>query len=213
MRLTPALIPPILAMALIVVASNVLVQFLLWGGLLTWGAFSYPLAFLVTDVTNRRMGPEAARTVVLGGFVTGILCSLVGSQVILATGPAVPLRIGVASGAAFLCAQLLDVAVFQRLRGRTWWRAPLVSPLVSSVLDTTIFFGTAFSAALGALFPASANEAVAWALAPVPLVDVGPAAPLWASLAVADLGVKLAIALIALIPFRLITRHWAPQPA
>jgi uncharacterized integral membrane protein (TIGR00697 family) len=207
------LLPAILAMAAIVVASNVLVQFLLWDGLLTWGAFTYPLAFLVNDVTNRRRGPAAARTVVLWGFVTGILCSLVGSRVMLETGPAVPLRIGVASGAAFLVAQLLDIAVFQRLRHLAWWRAPLVSPLVSSAADTLVFFGTAFSAAMGALFPAAADATVAWALTPVPLLGAGHEAPLWASLALADYGVKVLIALVALIPFRLLTRHWRPQPA
>lgn len=202
------LLPAILAMALIVVASNVLVQFVVAGGLLTWGAFTYPLAFLVIDLAHRAHGPRAARTVVLWGFAVGVLCSLIGSQVMLETGPAVALRVAVASGIAFLAAQLLDVAIFQRLRGREWWRAPLASSLLSSTLDTALFFSLAFSAALMGLFPAGANDAVAWAQGPAPLLGLGPEAPLWASLALADLGVKIALALIALGPYRLITRRF-----
>jgi uncharacterized integral membrane protein (TIGR00697 family) len=207
------LLPAILAMATIVVASNILVQFVIAGGLLTWGAFTYPFAFLVIDLANRAHGPRAARTVVLWGFVTGILCSLVGSQVMLETGPAVALRVAVASGAAFLAAQLLDVAIFQRLRHREWWRAPLVSTFVSSSLDTVIFFGLAFSAAAAALFPAHANEAVSWAQGAAPLLGLGPDAPLWVSLALADLGVKIALALIGMGPYRLITRRFQDRLA
>lgn len=192
---------PVLAMAAIVVASNVLVQVPL-GGLLTWGAFTYPFAFLVTDLTNRLMGARAARRVVLWGFAVGILCSLVGSQVTVAGGPAVPLRVAVASGAAFLLAQLLDVAIFDRLRRREWWRAPLASSLASSSLDTAVFFALAFSALAGGLFPAGASEAVAWAQGGAPLLAVGPQAPLWASLALADWGVKVALALVTLLPYR-----------
>jgi len=198
------LLPAILAMAAIVVASNVLVQFVIAGGLLTWGAFTYPFAFLVIDLTNRTQGPGAARVVVFWGFVTGVLCSLVGSRIMLETGPAVPLRVAVASGAAFLAAQLLDVAIFQIFRGREWWRAPLTSTFVSSTLDTLIFFSVAFSAAAASLFPAAANDAVSWAQGPVPLLNAGPDAPLWMTLALADLGVKIALALIALVPYRLI---------
>ncbi|GGL56064.1 queuosine precursor transporter [Wenxinia marina] len=198
------LLPAILAMAAIVVASNVLVQMLLLDGLLTWGAFTYPFAFLVTDVTNRLYGAPAARRVVVAGFLTGIVCSLVGTQVMLEFGPAVTLRVAVASGLAFLAAQLLDVAVFNRLRAGRWWRAPLVSTLVSSTVDTAIFFSVAFSAALAGAFPAGANAAVEWAQGPAPFLTAGPEAPLWLSLAVADWGVKLALALVALVPFRLI---------
>jgi uncharacterized integral membrane protein (TIGR00697 family) len=207
------LLPAILAMAVIVVASNILVQFVIAGGLLTWGAFTYPVAFLVIDLVNRAHGPRAARTVVLWGFATGILCSLVGSQVMLETGPAVPLRVAVASGAAFLAAQLLDVAIFQRFRTREWWRAPLASTVLSSSLDTLIFFGLAFSAAAAVLFPAAANETVAWAQGPAPLLGLGPEAPLWASLALADLGVKIAVALIGMGPYRLLTRRLEARPA
>jgi queuosine precursor transporter len=123
------LLPGILAMAAIVLASNILVQFL-FGQWLTWGAFTYPLAFLVTDLVNFLHGPKAARKVVLAGFAVGLLCSLVGSQIVGEAGPLVTLRIALASGVAFLVAQLLDVALFDRLRQGTWWRAPLASTLV-----------------------------------------------------------------------------------
>lgn len=200
------LLPFVLAMSIIVVASNILVQFLLWDGLLTWGAFTYPFAFLVTDLANRLHGPLAARRVVVAGFATGVICSLIGTQVMLESGPAVSLRVAVASGLAFLAAQLLDVAVFNRLRQRAWWQAPFISTLASSTLDTALFFTIAFSAAL-ALFGPAANAAVAWAQAPAPFLTIGPDAPLWLSLAMADFGVKLAIALLALVPFRLIVGH------
>lgn len=207
------LLPAVLLMAAIVVASNVLVQFVIAGGLLTWGAFSYPATFLVVDLTNRLHGPRAARTVVLWGFAAGLLCSLVGSQVTLATGPAVPLRVAVASGAAFLAGQLLDVAIFQALRRRAWWAAPLASTFVSSTLDTAIFFGLAFSAAAAPLFPEAANAATSWAQGAAPFLNLGPPAPLWASLAAADLGVKIALALLALLPYRLVLGRLSPKIA
>lgn len=201
--MTRAHLPGILAMTAIVVASNILVQFLVLDGLLTWGAFTYPLAFLVTDVMNRVYGVQAARKVVVAGFVTGVICSLIGSQIMLEYGPAVPLRIAVASGIGFLIAQLSDVAIFNRLRGGAWWRAPLASTLVGSALDTTLFFTIAFSASIP-FFGADANAAVAWASDPAPFMTVGPMVPLWVTLASADWLVKLSLALIALIPFRLI---------
>lgn len=204
------LLPGILAMAAIVVASNILVQFLILDGLLTWGAFTYPLAFLVTDVTNRIYGAGPARRVVFAGFVVGIACSLVGSQVMLEFGPAVPLRVAVASATAFLVAQLMDVAVFSRLRGGAWWRAPLVSTLLGSTVDTALFFAIAFSAAFS--FGPAADANVAWAQAAAPFLLTGPAMPLWVTLAVADWGVKLSVALLALIPFRLIVRQLAVRP-
>ena len=198
------ILPGILAMAAIVVASNVLVQFLLLDGLLTWGAFTYPIAFLVTDVMNRLYGVESARKVVFAGFVTGIICSLIGSQIMLEFGPAVPLRVAIGSGIAFLVAQLTDVAIFDRLRAGSWWRAPLVSTIVGSALDTALFFSIAFSVTFG-IFGENANAAVAWAADPAPFMLTGPEMPLWVTLAVADWGVKLAIALIALLPFRWFT--------
>ena len=203
-------IPGILAMAAIVVASNILVQILV-GQWLTWGAFTYPFAFLVTDLMNRLYGPGPARKVVFAGFVVGVICSLIGTQIQGEFGPLVTLRVAIGSGAAFLTAQLMDVAVFDRLRGGKWWRAPLASSVVGSALDTAIFFTVAFSAWLSFIEPA--ND-VAWANEARPLLGAGPAVPLWVSLAVADWLVKLALAMIALVPFRLIvaraTGHTAP---
>jgi uncharacterized integral membrane protein (TIGR00697 family) len=195
----------IAAMAAIVVASNILVQFL-FGQWLTWGAFTYPLAFLVNDLTNRLYGPDRARLVVFVGFAVGILCSFIGTQIEGEFGPLVTTRIALGSGIAFLTAQLVDVAIFSRLREGAWWRAPLVSSLVGSALDTALFFTIAFSGALAPLFP---GVDVAWANEILPLLGVGPEAPLWVSLAIADFGVKLALALLALIPFRAIARRAA----
>ena len=190
-------------MAAVVVASNILVQFL-FGQWLTWGAFTYPIAFLVTDVMNRVYGANTARKVVLAGFVTGVACSLIGTQIIGEFGPLVTWRIATGSGFAFLTAQLLDISIFDRLRGGAWWRAPLVSTIVGSAVDTAIFFTIAFSAWLAVLEPA--ND-VGWANEALPLLGAGPVVPLWMSLAVADWGVKLAIALAALVPFRLIVKR------
>ncbi len=197
------ILPGILAMATIVVASNILVQFL-FGQWLTWGAFTYPLAFLVTDVMNRVYGPGVARRVVFAGFLTGVMCSLVGTQIMGEFGPLVTWRIATGSGIAFLTAQLVDVAVFDRLREGDWWRAPLVSTLVGSSIDTALFFTIAFSASLTFLEPA--ND-VSWAGEALPMLGIGPVVPLWVSLAVADWAVKLALALAALVPFRLIVRQ------
>ncbi|MFT5797005.1 MAG: putative integral membrane protein (TIGR00697 family) [Candidatus Azotimanducaceae bacterium] len=199
-----AYLPGILAMAAIVVASNILVQFLILDGLLTWGAFTYPLAFLVTDVMNRVYGVQAARRVVFAGFITGIICSLIGSQVMLEFGPAVPLRIAVASGTAFLIAQMTDVGIFNRLRGGSWWRAPLVSTLIGSALDTALFFTIAFSASV-TFFGPSADAAINWAWGAAPFMNAGPLVPLWVTLGFADWLVKLTLALIALVPFRILT--------
>ncbi len=166
----------------------------------------------MTDLTNRLYGSAAARRVVLAGFATGIVCSLIGTQVMTDFGPAVALRVAVGSAAAFLVAQLTDVAVFSRLRDGAWWRAPLMSTLVSATLDTILFFTIAFSGAL-AVFGDAANAATAWALDPVPVLTVGPVAPLWVSLAIADWGVKIVLALAALVPFRLIVGRRSARPA
>ena len=197
------LLPGVIAMATIVVASNILVQFLIFDGLLTWGAFTYPLAFLVTDLMNRIYGSAAARRVVFVGLIVGIVCSLIGSQIQLEFGPAVPIRVAIASATAFGVAQLLDITIFNKLRMGVWWLAPLGSTLVSSIVDTAIFFGIAFAAVFNQLSPAAAEQ-VAWAQDSVPFFLAGPPAPLWVTLAVADWGVKIAVALVALIPFRLI---------
>lgn len=203
------ILPGILAMAAIVVASNILVQFL-FGQWLTWGAFTYPLAFLVTDVMNRVYGPGPARKVVFAGFVVGVACSFVGTRIVGEFGPLVTLRIAMGSGLAFLTAQMLDVAIFDRLRAGRWWRAPLVSTLVGSSVDTAIFFTIAFSGALAFLEP---GNDVSWANEALPLLGAGPVVPLWVSLAVADWLVKLSLALMALVPFRIIVAKLVPQVA
>ncbi|MGI9390662.1 MAG: queuosine precursor transporter [Boseongicola sp.] len=197
------LFPGILAMTAVVVASNILVQFL-FGQWLTWGAFTYPLAFLVTDVMNRVYGATVARKVVFAGFVTGVACSLAGTQIIGEFGPLVTWRIAIGSGLAFLTAQLLDVSIFDRLRDGAWWRAPLFSTVIGSAVDTALFFTIAFSAWFAFLEPA--ND-VGWANEALPMIGLGPIVPLWMSLALADWGVKLAIALAALVPFRLIVKR------
>ncbi|XDA98510.1 queuosine precursor transporter [Sulfitobacter sp. LCG007] len=201
--MTRSHLPGILAMAAIVVASNILVQFL-FGQWLTWGAFTYPFAFLVTDVMNRVYGAGPARRVVFAGFVIGVVCSLIGTQIAGEFGPLVTLRIALGSGLAFLGAQLLDVSIFSALRGGRWWRAPLVSTLVGSSVDTAIFFTVAFAASLSFIEP---TNDVSWAGEMLPLLGTGPVVPLWVSLALADWMVKLSLALVALVPFRLLTRR------
>ncbi len=189
------ILPGIIAMAIVVVASNILVQHLL-GDWLTWGALTYPVAFLVTDIMNRVYGPQAARRVVLAGFVTGVICSVIAAGMDKTT-----LRIAIASGAAFLSAQLMDIATFNQLRKYNWWLPPLGASVVGSVLDTAVFFTIAFSASLTWLFP---GDDVSWANELVPLLGLGSVQPLWVSLAVADCLVKLAQAVLALVPFRIV---------
>ncbi|WP_372802387.1 queuosine precursor transporter [Paracoccus seriniphilus] len=189
------ILPGIIAMATIVVASNILVQFVI-GDWLTWGAFTYPFAFLVTDVMNRVYGAAPARRIVIAGFVVGVVCSLVAAGFDRTT-----LRIAIGSGTAFLVAQLLDIAIFDMLRKARWWVAPLASTLIGSVVDTALFFGIAFSAAL----PADVNTG--WSNEAVPLLGFGPVTTLWVSLATADWLVKLTLALLALVPFRIIVRN------
>ncbi len=159
------LIVGIVAMALVVTVSNVLVSYAIndW---LTWAAFTYPFAFLVTDLTNRKLGVEPARTVVYVGFALAVLFSVYFAG----------WRIAVASGSAFLIAQLLDVQMFDRLRKGVWWRAPLVSSSIASAVDTILFFSIAF---------------------------VGTGVP-WVTLAAGDYLIKLAMALTMLIPFRVL---------
>ncbi len=160
---------PVAAMAAIVVTSNIAVQYpITQFGLqdwLTWGALTYPVAFLVTDLTNRRFGAETARRVVYVGFALAVALSL------LLADP----RIALASGSAFLLAQLLDILVFDRLRRAAWWRAPLASSVCGSVVDTALFFSLAFA---------------------------GTGLP-WMTWALGDLAAKLAVALCLLLPFRL----------
>jgi uncharacterized PurR-regulated membrane protein YhhQ (DUF165 family) len=201
----------ILAMAIVVVASNYLVQFPvehIVGGInladtLTWGAFTYPVAFLVTDLTNRRFGPAAARKVVIAGFLIAVVLS-----VWLATP-----RIAIASGSAFLVAQLLDVTIFDRLRRSTWWKAPVVSSLIGSVVDTILFFGIAFSASFAFidLFFGMEDGSLAF---PVPFLGIseGPQALLWVSLAAGDFLVKMLVAFALLAPYRILLGIFQPAP-
>jgi len=165
---------------------------------------------------NRVYGPADARRVVYFGFVTGVVCSLIGSQIMLEgdgyTYPAVAFRIAVGSGIAFLVAQLVDVFVFDRLRAGIWWRAPLASTIVGSVLDTALFFTIAFSASVP-FFSEAANGDISWAWDVAPLLTFGSDAPLWVSLALADWIVKLSVALVALIPFRIFVHRIFDQGA
>jgi uncharacterized PurR-regulated membrane protein YhhQ (DUF165 family) len=168
---------PVAAMAAVIVLSNVLVQHAIndW---LTWGAFTYPLVFLVTDLTNRALGPQAARRVAWIGFAIAVAVSLA----------LAPWRIAVASGAAFLFAQLMDVAVFNRWRAATWWKAPLIGSLVASVVDTAVFFFLAFAG-----------------------TDMN-----WLMLATGDLAVKALMAAVLLAPYRALLPHlqtWAAPPS
>lgn len=196
-------------MAIIVVASNILVQFPI-GQWLTWGAFSYPFAFLVSELVNRFHGMQAARRVVLIGFLVGLICSVIGTQIIGEFGPLVTLRIAIGSGLAFLVGQLLDVSLFDRLRRAAWWRAPFLSSLLGSSIDTVLFFSIAFSATLMWIEP---GNDVSWATAPVPLLGIGREVPLWISLGLADWCVKVAVDIIALMPFRIAIAKYASRLA
>lgn len=199
-----AILPFILAMAAIVAASNFLVQFPFgyFGlkDLLTWGAFTYPVAFLVNDLANRRLGPGAARQTVCAGFVLAVMLS------VWLASP----RIAIASGTAFLVAQLLDTQIFDRLRQRAWWQPPLVSTLVGSVLDTVFFFGLAFSARFAFLDTMTGQEDGSLGF-PVPFL--GAEVPLWVSLAFGDFCVKILVGLAMLAPYGVLMRRLAPRGA
>ena len=199
----------VIAMAIIVVASNILVQYPI-GQWLTWGAFTYPFAFLVSELVNRFEGAKAARRVVYAGFAVGLICSVIGTQIIGEFGPLVSLRVAIGSGAAFLTGQLLDVTVFDKLRRTAWWRAPFLGSFLGSSVDTVLFFTLAFSSAFIWLDPASD---VSWAAAQVPVLGFGPEVPLWVSLGLADFCVKVAVDLIALMPFRLAIAKYAKKLA
>lgn len=174
------LVLPVSAMTLVVVASNILVQYPFapfgLGDYLTWGAFTYPVAFLVTDLTNRRYGPKMARQLVAAGFVIAVILSIYF---------ATP-RIAIASGAAFLFGQLLDISVFNSLRRQSWWRAPLIGSVIGSAIDTALFFSLAF-----------AGDADMSG----PVALFGTEVALWQSLAVFDFAVKMLVALLALVPY------------
>ena len=164
-------------MGFVVIASNYLVQFPVkfyeLENLLTYGAFSYPITFLVTDLANRAFGKKTARYVVLVGFFIGIILTLFVSTNF---NDIISVRIAIGSGIAFFVAQNLDVQVFDRLRKRSWFIAPITSSILGSITDTFLFFSIAFY------------------LTGVP----------WVSLALGDLAVKIFIAITMLIPFRLL---------
>ena len=182
------LVLPVIAIASIVVASNVLVQhpfdFYGLGDFLTWGAFTYPFAFLVNDLTNRRFGPTIARTVVASGFFVALSTSLL--LMFFLSLDLGTFRIILASGTAFLVGQLFDITVFNRLRRQTWWRAPLIGSIIGSALETALFLALAIAGD-----PDMSG-----------LVDViGTPLPLWQSLAIFDFSVKMLVAFLALVPY------------
>ena len=172
-----------LFMGLIVLVSNFLVQFpVKFYGLeeiLTYGAFSYPIAFLITDLANRSFGKTIAKKIVYFGFAIGILFTLIFSTNF---SDLISIRIAIGSGSAFIVAQLLDVQVFDKLRKKTWFIAPLFSSLVGSTVDTFLFFSISFYAT------------------GVP----------WITLSLGDLLVKIFITLMMLIPFKLLLKTFKP---
>ena len=172
-----------LLMGIVVLSSNYLVQFPInYYGLneiLTYGAFSYPIAFLITDLANRSFGKIVARQIVYFGFLIGI-----GFSVLFSTDFAdlISIRIAIGSGLAFITAQMLDVQIFHTLRRKKWFVAPLTSSMVGSTIDTFIFFSISF---------------------------YGTDVP-WITLSLGDLCVKIFVALIMLIPFRLLLKTFKP---
>ena len=164
-------------MGVVVLSSNYLVQFPInYFGLnqvLTYGAFSYPIAFLITDLSNRRFGKNIAKKIVYLGFSLGVFLTLYFST---NYSDLISIRIAIASGSAFLIAQLIDVNIFDRLRKKVWFIAPLVSSLIGSSIDTFLFFSISF---YGTGFP-------------------------WITLSIGDLAVKFFVAILMLIPFRLL---------
>ena len=166
-----------LSMALVVTLSNYLVQFpLIHIGLeelLTYGAFSYPVAFLITDLSNRRYGKNTAKRIVYLGFILGVILTLYFST---NYSDLISIRIAIGSGTAFLIAQLIDINIFDKLRNKIWFTAPLVSSLIGSSVDTFLFFSIAF-------YGTGVN---------------------WVTLSFGDLIVKIFVALLMLIPFRLL---------
>jgi uncharacterized PurR-regulated membrane protein YhhQ (DUF165 family) len=195
------------AMIAVVTASNILVQFpveadlgpIHLGDILTWGAFTYPFAFLVSDLTNRYDGPGRARAVVLVGFAVALCLSAYLSTP----------RIAIASASAFLVGQLLDIAVFSRLRNRFWLLPPLSASLLGSLIDTVIFFSIAFAPAFGAIdiWFGMADGSLGMG---APWLGVGAEVPLWLSLASGDFSVKFLAALLLLMPYRLLMNAVMP---
>ena len=200
----------IAAMVVVVTASNILVQYPVDAqlgpfnlkDLLTWGAFTYPFAFLVTDLTNRHDGPVRARMVVVVGFIVAL-----GLSFWLATP-----RIAIASATAFLVGQLLDISVFSRLRqSRNWIVPPLAGSLFGSALDTLIFFSIAFAPAFGFVDGLFGMEDGSLGF-PAPWLGIGAEVPLWTSLATGDFLVKFLAALLLLAPYRALMGKLMPLP-
>jgi len=192
----------VVAMCVAVVASNILVQYPVVGfGLedfLTYGAFTYPFAFLINDLTNRCFGPHLARRVVYAGFVAAFAVSW-----ILATP-----RLALASASAFLFAQLLDIAVFSPLRRKTWWQAPLAAAIAGSMLDTILFFSLAFAPFFGMLdVLTNAPDQSITSLSTL----FGLAMPTWLSLALGDFAIKLIMAVAMLLPYGAILAFFRPK--
>ena len=169
-----------LLMSVVICLSNYLVQFpvqyLNLENLLTYGAFTYPVAFLITDLSNRRYGKNTAKKIVYIGFILGIFLTLYFST---NYSDSISIRIAIGSGSAFLVAQLIDVNIFDRLRSKVWFAAPLASSLIGSTIDTFLFFGIAF-------YGTNIN---------------------WVTLSFGDLSVKFFIALIMLIPFKFLINY------
>jgi len=170
-------------MGVVILSSNFLVQFPVnhYGldEILTYGAFSYPIAFLITDLANRTYGKIIAQKIVYLGFSIGIIFTLFFSTNFA---DLISIRIAIGSGSAFLAAQLLDVQIFDKLRKNTWYIAPLISSSIGSIVDTFLFFSIAFA---GTEIP-------------------------WVTLSLGDLGVKLFVALLMLVPFRLLLNTFKP---
>ena len=163
-------------MAIVVVISNYLVQFPVnyfnLEDLLTYGAFSYPVAFLITDLTNRKYGKKTAKKIVYLGFTLGVFLTFYFST---NYSDFISIRIAIGSGTAFLVAQLVDVNIFDKLRNKIWFAAPLASSFIGSIIDTFLFFSISF-------YGTEIN---------------------WITLSIGDLFVKIFVALIMLIPFRI----------
>ena len=172
-----------LLMGVVVLASNYLVQFPVnYYGLsqiLTYGAFSYPIAFLITDLANRSYGKVVARKIVYLGFILGVAFTILFSTDFA---DFISIRIAIGSAVAFLVAQLLDVQIFDNLRKKKWFIAPLTSSVIGSTIDTFLFFSISF---YGTVVP-------------------------WFTLALGDLVIKLFVAVIRLIPFRLLLKTFEP---
>ena len=170
-------------MGVVVLSSNYLVQFPInyygLNNILTYGAFSYPIAFLITDLANRSYGKMIAKKIVYFGFLLGIGLSLLFSTDFA---DYISIRVAIGSGTAFLTAQLLDVQIFDNLRKKKWFIAPLTSSLIGSIVDTFLFFSISF---------------------------YGTGVP-WFTLALGDLAVKILVALIMLVPFRLLLKTFKP---